>query len=247
MAAGFSEAYYSNLKFVVHDEEDHVKLLTTALTAAGAKPVAACEYSFPYTDVKSFITLSSVLEGVGTSAYLGGAGLITSKDYLGVAASILVTEALHTSLQRQAAGEVAAANPYGTGLGLNAVFTLAAAFIKSCPTTNAALPVKAFPGLVVSQGSPSAPGIPLTLTAKGQIPVGGSVVFVNGLDTIAVTPSQVSGSVVTANIPSTVSGQTYVFVTTSKPASSIQDSIVAFGPAIIEVTPPSPTFDVTVQ
>ncbi|MCJ1471261.1 hypothetical protein MMC07_009909 [Pseudocyphellaria aurata] len=247
IAAGFSESYYNNLKFVVHDEEEHVKLLTTALTSAGAKPVAACEYNFPYTDVKSFVTVSSVLEGVGTSAYLGGAGLITNKDYLGVAASILVTEALHTSVQRQAAGEVAAANPYGTGLGLNSVFTLAAEFIVSCPTTNAALPVKAFPGLVVSQGSPSAPGIPLTLTAKGPIPKGAFVVFVNGLDTIAVTPSQVSGSVVTANIPSTVSGQTYVFVTTSKPASSIQDSIVAFGPAIVEVTPPSPTFDLAVQ
>ena len=247
VAAGFSESYYNNLKFVVHDEEDHVVLLTKALTLAGAKPVAACEYSFPYTDVKSFITLSSVLEGVGTSAYLGGAGLITSKEYLGVAASILVTEALHTSVQRQAAGEVAAANPYGTGLGLNAVFTLAAAFIKSCPTTNAALPVKAFPGLAVSQGSPAAPGIPLTLTAKGPIPSGAFVVFVNGLNTTTVSPTQTSGSVITANIPDTVSGQTYVFVTTSKPATTIQDSLVAFGPAIIEVTPPSPTFDLAIQ
>ena len=224
-----------------------MKLLTKALTLAGAKPVAACEYSFPYTDVKSFITLSSVLEGVGTSAYLGGAGLIASKDYLGVAASILVTEALPTSLQREAAGEVAAANPYGTVLGLNAVFPLAATFIKSCPTTNAALPVNAFPGLVVSQGSPAAPGIPLTLTAKGPIPSGAFVVFVNGLNTTTVSPTQSSGSVITANIPDTVSGQTYVFVTTSKPATTIQDSLVAFGPAIIEVTPPSPTFDLTVQ
>lgn len=246
-AAGFSESYYNNLKFVVHDEEDHVRLLTTALTSAGAKPVAACKYNFPYADLKGFVSLASTLEGVGTSAYLGAAGLITNKDYLGVAASILITEALHTSVQRQAVGEVAAANPYGTGLDMNSVFTLAAAFITSCPTTNAALPVKAFPGLVVSQGSPSAPGIPLTMTADGPLPKGAFVVFVNGLDTIAVTPAEALGSVVTANIPNTVSGQTYVFVTTSKPASSIQDSIVAFGPAIVEVTPPSPTFDLAFQ
>lgn len=91
-----------------------MSLLTGALTAAGVKPVEQCTYSFPYEDVKGFITLSSVLEGVGTSAYLGGAPLITSKDYLAVAGSILVTEALHTSLQRVAIGEIAAANPYGT-------------------------------------------------------------------------------------------------------------------------------------
>lgn len=63
---------------------------------------------------KSFITLSSVLEGVGTSAYLAGAPLITSKQYLTVAGSILVAEALHTSMQRGAIGEVPMANPYGT-------------------------------------------------------------------------------------------------------------------------------------
>lgn len=89
-------------------------LLTSALKAANVTPVDACTYSFPYEDVRSFISLSSILEGVGTSAYLGGAPLITSKDYLSVAGSILVTEALHTSLQRVAVGEVAAANPYGT-------------------------------------------------------------------------------------------------------------------------------------
>ena len=89
-------------------------LLSGALTAAGVTPVQACTYNFPYTDVKSFITLSSVLEGVGTSAYLGAAPLVTSKSYLSVAGAILVAEALHTSLQRSAIGEVPFANPYGT-------------------------------------------------------------------------------------------------------------------------------------
>lgn len=71
----------------------------------------------PHADIlhsKSFITLSAIVEGVGTSAYLGGAPLITSKAYLTVAGSILVTEALHTSMQRGAIGAVPAANPYGT-------------------------------------------------------------------------------------------------------------------------------------
>lgn len=63
LKAGFSSAYYNNLKFIAHDEEAHVQLLTSALAAAGAKPVAACEYSFPYKDPMSFVALASVLEG----------------------------------------------------------------------------------------------------------------------------------------------------------------------------------------
>lgn len=55
-----------------------------------------------------------MIEGVGTSAYLAGAPLITDKGYLTVAGSILVAEALHTSYQRAAVGEVPMANPYGT-------------------------------------------------------------------------------------------------------------------------------------
>ncbi|KAL9108345.1 MAG: hypothetical protein Q9187_008305, partial [Circinaria calcarea] len=61
--AGFSSEYYNNLKYIAYDEEQHVALLTSALAEAGAQPVAACEYSFPYTDPMSFVALSSVLEG----------------------------------------------------------------------------------------------------------------------------------------------------------------------------------------
>lgn len=129
-------------------------------------PVEACTYSFPYTDPKSFLGFSSILEGVGTSAYLGAAPLVTSKDYLAVAGSILVTEAVHTSLQRYTSGEIAAANPYGTvsetqseaiahtdllvqALDPTSAYTIAAAFIESCPANNPPLPFKAYPALTV--------------------------------------------------------------------------------------------------
>jgi Ferritin-like domain len=147
--AGYSATYYNNIKYIATDEEQHVLFLQSAIKTAGYTPVAACSYNFKFTDVRSFITLSSVLEGVGTSAYLGAAGLITSKAYLTAAGSILVTEALHTSMQRGAIGEVPMANPYGTPLDPTAVFTLAASFIVSCPPTNAALPFTAFPSLAL--------------------------------------------------------------------------------------------------
>lgn len=246
--AGYPLKIYDNLKYIVHDEEEHVKLLTAALTAAGAKPVAACEYKFSFTDVKSFLTLSSVLEGVGTAAYTGGAGYITSPEYLGVAASILVTEALHTSIQRVAVDRIGAANPYGTSLGLNAVFTLAAAFIKSCPATNVALPVKAFPSLSVAQGQPAAPSIDITFIVDGPGPKDAKyLVFVNGLDTIYVPITEAVGSLFTAKIPATASGQTYVFLTKGENTGPVTDDIVLNGPAIVEVTPGSPTFDPSLQ
>nr|POF12756.1 protein rds1 [Quercus suber] len=145
--AGFGADYYNNLKYIAYDEQQHVALLSGALSAAGVTPVKACQYSFPYTDVQSFVTLSSVLEGVGTSAYLGGAPLITSKQYLTVAGSILSVEALHTSYQRNAINEVPFANPLYTPLDPTSVYTLAAMFITSCPKDNAALPFKPFPTL----------------------------------------------------------------------------------------------------
>jgi hypothetical protein len=61
--AGFSSLFYDNIQTVASDERTHVQFLTSALTAAGAKPVAECKYNFGVTDVKGFVMLASVLEG----------------------------------------------------------------------------------------------------------------------------------------------------------------------------------------
>ncbi|KKY20867.1 putative protein rds1 [Phaeomoniella chlamydospora] len=243
--AGYSAKYYSDLCYIAHDEESHVTALTSALSAAGATPVEACTYDFPFTDVKSFITLSSVLEGVGTSAYLGGAPLITSKDYLTVAGSILVAEALHTSMQRSALNQVPSPNPYGTPLSPSPVYTLAASFIASCPDSNAALPFTAFPTLTAVQGTPAAPGIPFEFSIEGDIPQASYVTWVSGLAVTSEPVTDVSGKNFMAMVPATAMGQTYALLTNAN-VTTVDDSAVLAGPAVIEVTPPSPTFDVNV-
>jgi organic hydroperoxide reductase OsmC/OhrA len=51
IAAGYSAKFYSDLKYIAHDEEVHVQAISAVLTAAGVTPNKACEYMFPMTDV----------------------------------------------------------------------------------------------------------------------------------------------------------------------------------------------------
>ncbi|MGH9466832.1 MAG: ferritin-like domain-containing protein [Terriglobales bacterium] len=83
---------------IATDEQDHVKLLRSALGAAAvAKPAInlnALGVGFA-TDAQ-FLTLARAFEDTGVSAYGGAAPLITSATTLGTAAQILGTEAEHS-------------------------------------------------------------------------------------------------------------------------------------------------------
>ena len=68
IAAGFPDPFYANLKEIYVDEQTHVAFLTSALKAAKITPTNELVYSFGVTTIEQFVTLSSVLEGVGVSA-----------------------------------------------------------------------------------------------------------------------------------------------------------------------------------
>lgn len=169
-AAGFDATFYGNLKEVSSDETTHVAFLTAALTKAGAMPVAACTYDFGVTDPKSLIMTASILEGVGVSAYLGAAAEIMSAAYLTAAGSILTVESRHSSYIRASLDLSPFPSPFDVPLTLDEVYTLAAPFIVSCPTSNVKLPVKAFPTLTSSpkNGNITA-GSTITLLTPGSI------------------------------------------------------------------------------
>jgi hypothetical protein len=99
------------------------------------------------TDVPSFLATASILEGVGVSAYLGAAADIMSKTYLTAAGSILTVESRHSSYLRANLKEAPFPQPFDAPLTLDEVYSLASGFITSCPSSNAPLPVKAFPKL----------------------------------------------------------------------------------------------------
>lgn len=66
--AGFADPFYDNLLEIYEDEKTHVTVIDGALKAAKITPTNELEYKFGLTDVKSFVALSSVLEGVGVTA-----------------------------------------------------------------------------------------------------------------------------------------------------------------------------------
>lgn len=70
-----------------------------------------------------------------------------SKTYLTAAGSILTVEARHSSYLRSQLKEAPFPQPFDTPLDLDEVYSLASAFITSCPKSNPPLPVKAFPAV----------------------------------------------------------------------------------------------------
>lgn len=114
--AGFEDPFYENLKEIYVDEKAHVAFLSGALTEAKVVPTVELKYCFPSTDVLSFITLSSVLEGVGVSAYLGAAASIATPEYVTAAGAILTIEARHSSYIRKVLGQSPFPAPFDTPL-----------------------------------------------------------------------------------------------------------------------------------
>jgi hypothetical protein len=135
MDIGLTAAQVKSLKGVGATEAIHVTTLLAAISGAGTKPVEPCQYNFDaaLADPKTMVATARVLEAVGVSAYLGAAPMINSSDILAAAASIATVEARHQAFIRIASGAEGVPAPFDVALGPKAVFTLAAAFIKSCP------------------------------------------------------------------------------------------------------------------
>lgn len=87
---------------IAYDERAHVAYIRSALTAAGATPIAKPAINLDalmlgFGGLTDFLQLARVFEDIGVTAYAGAAPLITSKAILGAAARIAQTEAEHAA------------------------------------------------------------------------------------------------------------------------------------------------------
>ncbi|CEH14165.1 hypothetical protein CBOM_02039 [Ceraceosorus bombacis] len=224
-AAGYDTFVHARFLQIGGHEASHVKFLSQAL---GDKATKACTYDFGVNgDVNKFVQTSVVLEGVGVSAYAGAAQNITSPAYLTAAATVLTTEARHSAWAQAAArkgradGDPAGA-AYDTPLtSFSQVYSLAAPFIKKCPDSNPALPVKAFPAASWS----TTPTTGATVGVKGDgVKDGQSVAFITAAGTTAL--AKIQGGKVT--VPAEVQGgRTYAVVIKADAKAVSDDNTVA--------------------
>ena len=66
-SAGFTSQQFQTFQKLGGEEATHVTFLSGAISKAGGTPVPPCSYSFPASDVKSFLAVSAILEGKCTS------------------------------------------------------------------------------------------------------------------------------------------------------------------------------------
>lgn len=230
--AGFPDWVRNRIEQIAGHEAQYVALLSGALGSAATQP---CNYSFPVTDVTTFLGLATIVESVGVSAYLGAPASIMEKEYVTVAGSILTTEARHQAWINSAVLKNAAwSGPEDTPLDFNEVYSIASAFITGCPSSNPTLPVKAFPALTI--------GTDGTVTTSADTS-NAYVQVIAGLttDTFRVVNGRVQG------MPQP-QGISYAVLTSQQNTTLISDDNILAGPAIMnnpfvsQDTNPAPSF-----
>ena len=100
------------------EESQHVAFLQATIAAIGGTPISCPALNLAPTagltvkDDLTFLAVARQVEGVGVSAYIGGAQYLTSSTAaLNYAAQILQTEAQHAGALRQLCGKYAVSSP----------------------------------------------------------------------------------------------------------------------------------------
>lgn len=126
-------------------------------------------------------------------------------------------------------------------LSVNDVYTLASPFIKSCPSTNPPLPVKAFPALSLATPGPIKANSTIVLHTPGYVLADPSATdstqlygaFITVTGPIFVSATRVTGGY-SLVVPQGVNGQSYLVLTSCH--EQVTDATTIAGPALVEIS-----------
>lgn len=131
--AGFSADVRDRLELIRQHEIAHADTLRQAITARNGVPVPPCQYTFPVTDVKSYVAVGATLENVGVTAYDGGINGLSDPGLQQVAATIATVEARHAAYLNRLNGIFDAPEAADAARTPAEVVQAAKPFVVSCP------------------------------------------------------------------------------------------------------------------
>jgi hypothetical protein len=159
---GFPTNYRENICLIAEQETDHIQTISNVILANGATPITGCNYTFPYTNVTSFVELANQITTVGIGAFIGGAEHLTDNAVVSeTAASILSVEGRHSAFLRGGLGASPFSSSFDTGLSPTWAYNLAQQYVVGCPL-NQTLGLPILPRLNVTSIPPlniSAPSV----------------------------------------------------------------------------------------
>ncbi|CDO75992.1 hypothetical protein BN946_scf184922.g5 [Trametes cinnabarina] len=223
--AGYPAWVRNRIEQIADHEAAHVADLTETL---GADAPAPCTYTFPLTDVDSFIDLAQRVTTTASSAGIGTVGFVNGTGLAIYAASIAASESRHAGWLTSAVEKRQPWNSaWETPLAPSEVWSLLSTFVSDCPATNPTLPFQLYPALTVYPAYPTADGtvfVSLTLKAAAQ------QFYLAWLDGLLVQYSPIADG--QATVPEGLTGTAYAVVVSS-PEPPSRDNI-ASGLAIVQ-------------
>jgi len=88
---------FDRLRDIRDHEVAHVATIQSVVESLGGAPVTGGEFTFPYTDARSFLRVAQVLENTGVSAYDGAVALLRVPQLQTASATIATVEARHAA------------------------------------------------------------------------------------------------------------------------------------------------------